>query len=180
MMQAVEEPLDELYFQWMYRQVARAGTNREKTHWKLFRQLYTKQFVWTVPNDDNRIADGIELRWLFVSQSGLASADASWMGMGCSVLEMLMALSARLAFEAEGKAEDWFWVLLKNLQLEEFTDANYDGFIMDIDEILEKLIWRRYGADGKGGLFPLNHATVDQRHVEIWYQMNQYLYENQN
>jgi len=179
-MQAVEEPLDELYFQWLYRQVGRAGTNRAKTHWKLLRQLYSKEFVWLVPNDDNRVIDGVQLRWLFVAESQLDKVDASWMKMGCSVFEMLLALSHRLAFEADGKAVDWFWFLLRNLGLEDFTDSNYDGFIKDVDEILEKLIYRLYRPDGQGGLFPLKDPTVDQRHVEIWYQMSMYLHENQS
>lgn len=176
-MNVVEEPLDELYFQWLYRQVGKAGTNRAKTHWKLFRQLYSKEFVWVVANDDNRMVDGVDLRWEFVRYSELASVDAAWMNEGCSVLEMLLALARRLYFEDDRPAKDWFWILLSNLGLEEFTDSNYDGFIQDIDDTLERLIWRQYAADGRGGLFPLNHPTCDQREVEIWYQMSQYLYE---
>jgi len=176
----VEEPLDELYFQWLYRQVGKAGTNRAKTHWKLLRQFFTKEFVWITPNDDNRITDGTDLRFEFVNYSELSHVDASWMYEGCSVLEMLIALSRRLSFEAEGEPRDWFWVLVGNLGMEEFTDANYDGYISDINDGLERLIWRQYQPDGRGGLFPLDHATVDQRHVEIWYQMSQYLYERQS
>lgn len=177
-MKIVEEPLDELYFQWLYRQVGRAGTQRTRTHWKLLRQFFKKEFVWITPNDDNRVVDGTELRYEFVNYSALSKVDADWMYQGCSVLEMLIALSRRLAFEADGQPRDWFWVLVKNLGMDEFTDSNYDGFIADIDDGLEKLIYRQYGPDGRGGLFPLQHAVVDQRHVEIWYQMSQYLYEN--
>lgn len=177
-MNIIEEPLDELYFQWLYRQVGKAGTNRSKTHWQLLKQLFTTEFVWTVPNDDNRINDGIELRWEFVSYSALDKVEATWMYEGCSVLEMLIALSRRLAFEAEGQPRDWFWALMKNLGLDEFTDDRQEGFVRDIDDILTKFIWRRYAPDGKGGLFPLSRAEVDQRGVEIWYQMSMYLHEN--
>lgn len=176
-MNVVEEPLDELYFQWLYRQVGKGGTNRNRTHWKLLRQLYTKQFVWLVANDDNRIEDGVALRWEFVNYSNLTKADASWMAMDCSVLEMLIALSRKLSFLAEGEPAVWFWFMMANLGLDEYNDSNYDGFIQDIDEALDVFIWRRYHADGRGGLFPLEHAEVDQRHVEIWYQLSQYLYE---
>lgn len=179
-MQAIEEPLDELYFQWLYRQVGKAGTNRTKTHWKLLRQLFTKEFVWITPNDDNRIVDGTDLRYEFVNYSQLAQVDAAWMYEGCSVLEMIVALSRRLAFEGDGQPRDWFWVLMKNLGLDEFTDANYDGFISDIDAILERLIWRQYHPDGRGGLFPITNPAVDLRQVEIWYQMSMYLHEHQS
>lgn len=177
-MNIVEAPLDELYFQWLYRQVGKAGTNRTRTHWNLARQLFTKEFVWITPNDDNRIVDGTTLRYEFVAYSELGQVEAAWMYEGCSVLEMLIALSRRLAFEAEGQPRDWFWVLMKNLGLDEFTDDRHEGFVSDIDDILERLIWRRYSPDGKGGLFPLQNAVTDQREVEIWYQMSQYLHEN--
>jgi hypothetical protein len=177
-MQTVEEPLDELYFQWLYRQVAKAGTNRSKTHWSLLRQLFTKEFVWIVPNDDNRIVDGTDLRFEFVNYSTIEKVEAAWMYEGCSVLEMLIALSRRLAFEADGQPRDWFWVLMKNLALDEFTDTNHEANVDLVDEILNKLIWRQYHPDGRGGLFPLQNPEVDQRQVELWYQMSMWLYEN--
>lgn len=179
-MNVVEEPLDELYFQWLYRQVGKGGTNRSKTHWGLLKQLYQKEFVWITPNDDNRIVEGIELRWEFVNYSDLAKVDAAWMNEGCSVLEMVMALTRRLTFEAEGEPTVWFWLLLKNLGLDEFTDENYEAYVDTIDGILDRLIWRQYAPDGRGGLFPLKSPQADQRQVEIWYQMAEYLYENTN
>lgn len=179
-MNIVEEPLDELYFQWLYRQVGKAGTNRSKTHWKLLKQLYQKEFVWITPNDDNRIVDGIDLRWEFVNYSSMAEVSAVWMGMGCSTLEMLLALSRRLSFEAEGEPAVWFWLLLKNLGLDEFTDTNYEAHADTINHALDRLIWRQYSPDGRGGLFPLKSPSADQRQVEIWYQMAEYLYENTN
>jgi hypothetical protein len=143
-----------LYFQWLYRQVGKGGNNRNKTTWKPLRQLYQKEFVWLTPNDDNRVADGVDLRWEFVNYSQLSEVDARWMGMGCSVLEMLIGLSRRLAFQTSQKPEHWFWVLMA-------------------------LIYRNYSPSGRGGLFPLRHPDEDQRGVEIWYQMAAYLYEQE-
>lgn len=178
-MNIVEEPLDELYFQWLYRQVGKGGNNRNKTTWKPLRQLYQKEFVWLTPNDDNRVADGVDLRWEFVNYSQLSEVDARWMGMGCSVLEMLVGLSRRLAFQTSQKPEHWFWVLMANLGLSHYCDSNYDGSFADIDEVLEALIYRNYSPSGRGGLFPLRHPDEDQRGVEIWYQMAAYLYEQE-
>ena len=32
--------------------------------------------------------------------------------------------------------------------------------------------------NGTGGLFPLKRPRVNQRRVEVWYQMSEYLMEN--
>lgn len=172
----MSEPLDESYFLWLYSQV---GSVKEKhparTHWSLCRQLFTKEFVWIVPNDDNRLEDGRDLRHEFLDSKEL-DADDAWMQLGCSMFEMLIGLSRRLAFEADGEPRDWFWLLMRNLDLERYSDK-YDGFSKTVDETLDRVIWRTYRPDGNGGLFPLRQVEKDQREVEIWYQLNAYLLE---
>lgn len=176
----MSEPLDELYFKWLYRQVASDRLrNPSKTYWSLFRQLFTKEFIWLIPNDDNRIEDGKDIRYDFVMETGVEDADAAWLEMGCSMFEMLLGLSRRLAFEAEGRPREWFWRLLENLDLENYNDDAYMHLTRDkTEDILERVIWRTYSADGHGGLFPLNHPRKDQTKVELWYQMNAYIQEN--
>lgn len=174
----MDEPLDELYLRWLYSQVGRIRSKpKSKTYWGFLRQLYTMEFVWIVPNDDNRVADGVYLRNEFLDESGISLPDESWMVLGCSFLEMLIALSRRLSFEAEGEPLDWFWHLITNLQLTEWNDTRK----FPAEEITEKLnavIWRTYDPDGSGGLFPLKNPTEDQRCVEIWYQLNAYLLQD--
>lgn len=173
----IPEPPDEAYLRWLYGQVAPVSArNRNKTYWTLFGQLYSKEFVWDVPNDDNRVVDGLALRYEFIYEKGL-QVDREWLHLGCSMLEMLIALSRRLAFEAEGQPRAWFWQLLQNVHLDTYTDAIVvsDKQREEIDEVLENIIWRRYDYDGNGGLFPLKHAHQNQRKVELWYQMSAYL-----
>lgn len=173
-------PVDELYFKWLYRQV---GAVREKdesrSYWRLMRQLYRKEFVWFVPNDHNRAEDGRDLRLRFIHYSGVTPDDA-WMSLGCSMLEMMLALAHRLNFETGVSPKTWFWQLIENLGLEELTDANYGDLTHEaVNEVLEQVIWRTYAPDGTGGLFPLNHADYDQREIEIWYQLCAYLLEHE-
>ena len=175
-------PLDDQYLEWLYRQVASIRLkNPTRTYWSLIRQLYAKEFVWLVPNDDNRVEDGRDLRYEFMDHiRGLETdqVDPEWLGLGCSVLEMLMGLSRRLAFEDGGEARDWFWALLENLDLHDCTDYVYRSLdVVDIEESLDDLIWRTYEDNGRGGLFPLRHPEEDQRDVELWYQMSAYLLE---
>jgi hypothetical protein len=173
-------PLDEEYFVWLYSQVGSVKTrNRSKTYWKLLRLLYAKEFTWSdIEMDENRAQDGRDLRLDFLHVTGreVNGNPGEWMDMGCSFLELLIALSRKLAFEADGAPADWFWILISNLGLHECTDA-YPPDPRIIDEILDKVIDRKYAPNGAGGLFPLQHTNEDQRVVELWYQAQAYLLE---
>lgn len=173
-----QPPLDELYFVWLYSKVGSVKVaNPSRTYWKLLRALFTKEFVWIVANDDNRAEDGRDLRKEFMEEEGVASVDDDWLRLGCSILELLIALSRRLEFEAGGTPREWFWILIQNLGF----GLCQDSTPLDekkLDEALDDLIWRTYRADGRGGLFPLREAQEDQRDVEIWYQLCAYLIEN--
>ena len=51
--------------------------------------------------------------------------------------------------------------------------------ILEVHDILEKLLLREYEFDGTGGLFPLGDwAEEDQRELEIWYQAQLFLMKN--
>lgn len=181
----MDEPLDEVYLRWLYSKIGSVRLrNRSRTYWTLARQLYTKEFVWFVPNDDNRVEDGRSLRYEFIQEYEVTHVDPEWLGLGCSMLEMLIGLSRRLAFEADGgEPSRWFWKLIENLELLHFTDAYFEHegparCAAYVDEAMNRVIFRTYSYSGKGGLFPLNRAYHDQRDVEIWYQLNSYLLEN--
>lgn len=170
-------PIDEQYLAWLYAQVASLEeSDPTKTYWSLFRQLYGKEFVWLVLNDDNRVEDGKNLRDEFLLSFD-AGPDPAWMELGCSVLEMLIALSRHLAFEDGNDVEGWFWEMLENLDLVVNDDEYNRAAKNHIDYALDRLIWRSYLPDGRGGLFPLDSPTVDQRDVEIWLQFNAYIIE---
>jgi hypothetical protein len=181
----MSEPLDELYFRWLYEQVAVSGfDDRDLTYWKVLRVLFTKEFIWVpdVVNDENRIADGIALRREFLEAEGITDVDPDWMAVGCSVLELMVGLSRRLEFEADkGKAHYWFWVLLENLGLAGYSDHRRftKRLLARIDDILDGLIYRNYEESGLGGLFPLQYPRHDQRDRELWYQMCDYIMEKE-
>lgn len=172
------EPLDEAYLKWLYSQVAGPRIkNPSRTYWRLFRQLYKTEFVWIVPNDDNRVEDGKELRPEFM-RARARDADQEWLDLGCSFLEMLIALSRRVSFEhGYDTAEHWFWVLLKNVGLDKCNDASNISE-QKISEIVNRVIYRTYDGKGNGGLFPHKHTSKDQRKVELWYQFNGYLLDD--
>ncbi len=174
----MNEPLDELYLTWLYSQVGSVKMRTpSRTHWALIRQLYTKEFVWLIPNDDNRVEDGRDLRHEFIDSEGIGDVDSNWMILGCSMLEMLIGLSRRLSFEAEGEPRVWFWHMIETLEVS-YNDKKYNKqHYREIDEVLDRVIWRTYSPEGRGGLFPLRRTTQDQRDIELWYQLSAYLLE---
>lgn len=175
----MSESLDELYFRWLYGQVSNVKLkNPSRTYWSLLKLLHSKEFVWIIPNDDNRLEDGRLLRLEFV-EAHIYDYDIGddWMSLGCSMLEMLIALSRRLSFEDDLPADEWFWHLMENLGINGYSDRG--GWSeQDVDEVLDDVIWRTYEPDGRGGLFPLLDSHEDQREVEIWYQQSAYILEN--
>lgn len=167
------------YYQWLCDLVK--VNQEDKSYWILFKDLHRKEFYWTVPNDDNRGIDGKLLREKFmVEEDSLIPIDGP-----CSMLEMIIGLALRMedtmADPDEGdRTVQWFWEMLDNAGLSKFTDdAYYDLFgQVYVDEILDKILGRTYKRNGKGGLFPLEMPSKNQRKVELWYQMSAYLLEN--
>lgn len=172
----MNQPLDELYLNWLYECIDDPSiTNPSRTYWNLAHHLYTKEYVWLIPNDDNRLEDGRFLREEFCEDLRLDDIDPDWMNLECSMLEMLIALSRRLSFQGEGESRDWFWHLIDNLDIRIADNKRFPK--SRVEQILDTVIWRTYDYDGMGGLFPLRFPRQDQREVELWDQLNAYLLE---
>lgn len=173
------EPLDELYLKWLYRQVA--DPDQDLTFWNVLRILFTTEFVWIVPNDENRISDGKALREEFLDTQGirLRRSELHWIELGCSMLELMVGLARRLEYEADrGRAHYWFWILMENIGL---SEENVNDSCMfseeDVRDVLEMVIQRYYEPNGHGGFFPLENPRDDQRTIELWYQLSEYVLE---
>lgn len=149
----------------------------------LLKSLFDKEFTCFVPNDDNRIEDGLELRQHWY-RSGI-DFMSNQLSKPCSVLEVIIGLAIRMEdilYEPDlpNRTNKWFWMMIRNLSLNVFDDQVYlvdpSGSSESVDYILQTLLDRTYDQNGIGGLFPLaNHFRGDQRKVEIWYQMQAYL-----
>lgn len=173
----INQPLDELYFQWLYSQVADPNTEEPYlSYWKLLRYFFTRKFEWQIPRDENRAADGKELRYEFVHDSNLSMVDHEWLHMDCSMLELMVGLSRRLSFEADGEPHYWFWRLMENIGLNGYSDDRQIP-VRKIENTLDRVIFRQYKSSGLGGFFPLKHADRDQRKAELWVQLCAYVNE---
>jgi hypothetical protein len=171
------------YFEWLYSLIA--FPENGKTYFGLLAIMQTKEFVWVVGNDDNRIQDGRDLRYLFLNDQNQSDLDPSLVKVlthvdPVSVLEVLIGLSARIAFLTNVNSKIWAWKLIENLGIHKAADPLDQEQEDRVNDILDTLIWRTYDYDGSGGFFPLKDPEHDQTTIEIWYQMAAYIEEHSN
>lgn len=148
----------------------------------LLAQLHNTAFYATHPLDQNREADGVELRYKFGhSQPGVSDPEIATVldNRPCSILEMMVALVIRCENEIADdpiygdRTSLWFQSMLQSLGLYRMKGPFYDS--QDVDNILSRFLKREYEPNGKGGLFYIPNTREDLRTVEIWYQMCWYM-----
>ena len=177
-----EEPIDEMYFNWLYSKVASTDNPTPSlTYYTLLHALHTTEFVVLMTGDDNRAVDGLDLRREFMREAMLPEEPPELSRhIPCSVLEMLIAFSYRTNFDIEEKSpREWFWVFLDNLGMADLSDSR-PNIVERIYGTLERFVWRQYSFSGKGGgLFPLKQPREDQTKIELYYQFCAWLVEHQ-
>jgi len=162
------------YFKWLVLQIGDASVDDIEPVCTLMHQ---KEFVWFVANDDNRIQDALDLRLEYLYEEGLPVPSEALRLVHVSVLEVLVALSRRMSFFMDGEPYMWAWVLMEHLGLHKYRGRITPKRRENVDQKLDDLVWRRYDADGTGGFFPLAWPNEDQRKIEIWYQMQNWIGE---
>lgn len=165
------------YFEWLKNKVD--FLDFPEKYDNLFMALYNTEFIWVHPMDRNRAFEGQDLRAEYSNET--VSKIPIGISVPANVLEVIIAITKRMNFICssfdEDKTKIIFWRLIANLGLAEMSDPNYIRFGGDgrVEAILTNWMERRYEPDGRGGLFPLAEPRENQREVELWYQMNQYL-----
>ena len=177
-----ENELQKSYFNWMYRLVCKPEYTGDLSYRELLLYLHDRDFIALMERDQNRVEDGINLRYNFGYEKHIDNVIIATLldNRPCSVLEMLVALAIRC--EAMMNKPDlgdrtgrWFWEMLASLGLEDMDDEVFNW--VDTEYILEIFMKREYHPDGRGGLFTIKNCKRDLRDVEIWYQMGWHLNE---
>lgn len=164
------------YFDWLYKKVCDSENYK-----KLFKILFETPFKAIMTMDENRISDGIDLRYQFRTENGI---DVNTIVhkldiFPCSVLEVMVALASRCEThlmddpDIGDRTSEWFWIMLSNLGLRDMSDNNFDE--EKVHDILDRFIRRRYKPDGEGGLFVIDNCPYNLTTIEIWYQMMWFL-----
>jgi hypothetical protein len=169
----IKESIDDEYFRWLCLKILE---RKGRIYNSLLKILYSTEFVWVVPADSHRAADGIQLRRDFRRETN-TELDETWLAQPASLLEVFIAFAIRAEFQTDIPVRKWFWTFMENLHLDQFRQVTDDDKIM-INEILEKFTWRLYDSHGfDGGLFPVMVTENDQRERELWYQFSEYVLE---
>jgi hypothetical protein len=169
------DSLREDYLRWLEPQL-KDQYSPTASYWDLVNLMFDTEFRWSVPHDDNRLADGLDLRIEFSYEARVSKTRLDDLGP-CSFLEVLVGLSRRLAFIAGGDAPGWAWQLLTNLELHRMADPLSRYKQRKANAIMDVCIERTYSPDGQGGFFPLAWPDDDQTQIELWYQLNNYAEE---
>lgn len=173
--------LEKGYFEWLYDLVCNDGYVKELEYDELLFHLYQINFVFLMDRDENRFYDGISLRYYYGNEVGADQKQIEKVldDRPCSVLEMLVALALRIENELMSDPEygnrawKWFWKMMTNLNLGGMTNDKFDKEY--VDRVIERMLARKYEANGRGGLFTIANCKEDLRDVEIWAQMNWYI-----
>ena len=161
--------MKERYFHWLLKFIGN-GFCRKNSYFELLEYLFNTEFCWSIPMDENRAADGIDLRHRFVVECD-ENEEASYVYLSgpASVLEVLIALSIKMEGIARGtidlsKAGQWFWGMIKSLNILDCYDGNFD------EKKVEYFINRWFDTDSNVSIFP-------KKSGEIWTQAMDFLSE---
>lgn len=179
--------LSELYLVWLINLI-NADNYKGKSYIKLCSLLNKVPFEPVIKLDENRLSDVQSLlRETYIqSQSDwyrLTNDDIMELPIWpVSFLELIISLAMRidLDFMREINGIDntriYFWVLVRNLGILEFDDEHWgEDAIISVVNRLNIVQERKYDFNGNGGLFPLENAEMDQRNVQIWNQLCQFV-----
>lgn len=175
----MDEPLEDMYFNWLVSKVVRTDVSSPSLSYDtLLRTMHSTEFAWLLSGDDNRAADGKDLRTRFILTAECPDYP-EWRNYPASFLEVVIALAIRAEYDTDIPLNAWFWRMMENLGLADCNDAS--GVTSDeIQPFLDDVIWRQYDYSGRGGLFPLKNPPEDQREVELWYQFCEYLVDQES
>ena len=166
------------YFVWLCDLVCEGRYSDRTFYGDLLSYLHNKRFRYTVLRDENRAADGFDLRYRFADECHISDIEEYIHGP-CSVLEMMVALALRCEEwimddpHMGNRTRQWFWRMVTNLGLGSMSNDRFDEEL--VEEIVERFLDREYESDGHGGLFVIRDCEYDLRFIEIWHQLLWYL-----
>lgn len=173
--------IQDRYFDWLMEIVCcDKYSGYRKKYDILLKHLLLREFHWSIPKDENRYLDGLELRddFLYENPDLINDFALYFDESSCSVLEVMIALAQRcetiMSNDAFGnRTSRWFWDMITSLNLRDMTNQYFEKEY--VNETIFRCLDHEYEPDGRGGLFTIPDIDTDLRYVEIWYQMCWYL-----
>lgn len=171
-----------LYYNWIC-SIAISNADDRRMYSTLLTSLWNTPFMYTLPLDENRETDGINMRYLFGNVHGYPEEVIRYEidDRPCSVLEMMVALACRSEEQIMQDPLDgnrtsyWFMEMIETLKLSQMTNDKFD--YVYFERCMTTFLNRLYLPNGYGGLFKVDNPRRDMRDTEIWYQCMWHLEE---
>ena len=166
------------YFEWIYDLMCGERFGSDISYRRLLTFLHDVEFIYFVPYDENRAADGVALRYRYCYLHDCEDLEV-YLDGPCSVLEMMAALAIRCEENIMddpmkgNRTGQWFWGMIVNLGLGSMSDDNFNEWL--VSDVVGRFLNREYDADGTGGLFRVRDWDRDMRTAEIWHQLMAYI-----
>ncbi len=172
------------YYDWLHSIVCGEWKPRGISFHRLLMYLFNTEYLPACEMDDSRANDGINLRYRFADVNDISYADAekAFDSAPCNMLEMMVALAIRIEEHimedpaAGNRVGQWFWNMVVSLGLAAMDDKRFDEY--KAEYIIDRFNRRDYQPNGQGGLFTVTNPAEDMRSIDIWYQLMEYLNEN--
>lgn len=170
------------YFMWLYKFV-NGDSMFDISYGELLTFLHNIEFKYNdylFYRDRDREITGKMLRYRFGDEVGYSESDIStYLDIyPCSVLEMMVGLAIDIEEkimqnDAYGsRTQDWFWMMITNLNLIEQTDVNFDEQYSL--RCISLFLNRQYSPNGEPNLFRITDGR-DLRVIDIWSQACWYM-----
>ena len=172
--------LYESYYNWIL-DIIDSNLNHmdSRCYTKLISKLSQTPYKFNNPMDENRLLDGINLKYVFAYENDIPYSEISlyFNDNQASLLEVIIALSIRGMDNIIGDPDNRghiFWKGIENMGLLGMDDIDYKEAY--VNDVINTFLNGHYKPNGQGGLF-LNPDKIDRdmRKIELWIQMMWYL-----
>lgn len=166
------------YYLWL---LSKIRADLHTNYSMLLAKLNSTQYRMTRDVDQPRVRKVAELKQEFCDECFInypVSNDIP----NVSVLEVLVsiALDTERMVMRDGdmgdRTELWFWSMIHNLGLEEYTNDRYNEVM--VNALLDRFVNHTYLKNGIGSVGYTMKSRGDFRKLDIWHQFNIWLSEN--
>ena len=169
---------EEDYVTWL---VDKMNIVSDRNYGMLLRELYRIEFYSIIPYDEDRGADGLELRGSWADEMGY---DGPVSFGPPRVLEVLIGIALRIEFQLFGSkyAADWdykrvFWDLINNLELLEMDGVLTREDYRKIGDTIEGFLGKSVTCDVFPNIYRFCVTPENLRKKNLWDQMHLYIAE---
>ena len=132
------------YFDWLYGLVCGHKYSKHVSFERLLMHLHGIEFRYSIPMDQNRAMDGMDLRWRYAYEHHYDPSVLDCLDGPCSVLEMMVALSLYCEEHIMddptigNRTSQWFWGMIVSLGLGFMTDDRFEKAY--VDDVIQRFI----------------------------------------